>query len=930
MRVPFRLRRTTTPAPATALLLPSHDVGELLRLCAAVGADTLPPVYAAADGFLVLLPTPTDAPFAGTVRLRGLSAHLLLPVDADLVPALLPDEAAALVRDRGLVFLPGGRVLGFAPDQPLTAAALLRAGPVRRDPWQPLPPRPTLAERIESMRLDLPAPTPDDLLDAGGEGIGTEEPRPADAGPARRALGRAALAAGRGLVRLGRMLHLPSVASLGAKWVQQALAHVPRLSEAVLGRQEAALRELLRQFREGRIEEALRHALPLGTPGDRGDTPYDSAQLPTHNLIYSLREIADVGRGPAGVWLGGFDIQRELTREYHRAAEAATRRGDYRRAAYIYGKLLREYRLAANVLMQGGLHRDAAVLYLNKLGDQRAAARAYEAAGELDRALELYRQVGEHVPAGDLLRRTGDEEAAVAEYLCAAEALVRSTGGYLQAAELLLTRARRPDLARQYLHFGWNARPHADDVACALRLARLYAEEDSPRQLVGLVVEAEHYFGPPGHEADARRFFNEVASLAEQPRLAGVREELRDRALLGLAAKLRERAEREVHPGNLAFHMLGPAGPWPPAVVTDADVALKRAVRRTDRGRPGLEVVEISTDIGDGGNVVTAGGLATVVPLAEGVVTAACSAAASGEVFVGFASGAVYGFRPSEGAVRCVSDGGPPVTSLAVDTQGEWVVVLRAADGEALLASYGLSGDSAYVCDTEYPVECTGPAGLSSAVHLADGSLLVGLWDEDRFRLFKGHRLLPWDRFKPTVPSPPTAVVLRPAPDPAACGPALFWLHGRSLSFFAGLGEEPSPDTLGWHGGPLSELGLRSIAPLAWQQTGPDYLELAGVDEGALYWSRHRYGRDGCRRVAVSVSKPAERYLACALVHRGVMAGVTRATVTWLRAGKSPLTAWAVTRVPLPNPVICFPSPVTGELLVVCRDGTLVRLPVPN
>ena len=56
-------------------------------------------------------------------------------------------------------------------------------------------------------------------------------------------------------------------------------------------------------------------------------------------------------------------MQRELAAEYRKAAEQAIRRGDYRRAAFIYGKLLRDYRTAANVLMQGGLHHDAAVLF---------------------------------------------------------------------------------------------------------------------------------------------------------------------------------------------------------------------------------------------------------------------------------------------------------------------------------------------------------------------------------------------------------------------------------------------------------------------------------------------------------------------------------------------------------------------------------------
>src|SRR4030095_346484 len=93
-------------------------------------------------------------------------------------------------------------------------------------------------------------------------------------------------------------------------------------------------------------------------------------------------------------------------------AEAAARAGDYRRAAFIYGRLLSDYPRAAAVLAQGGLHRDAALIYLHKLHDYLAAARAYEAAGDVDRALALYRKCGEHALAGDLLRGAGEEDTA--------------------------------------------------------------------------------------------------------------------------------------------------------------------------------------------------------------------------------------------------------------------------------------------------------------------------------------------------------------------------------------------------------------------------------------------------------------------------------------------------------------------------------------
>ena len=61
-------------------------------------------------------------PEPGAIRLRERTAAFYLPADADLVPALLDDEANGLVRDWGLVFLPDSRVLLFDRHAPVDLA----------------------------------------------------------------------------------------------------------------------------------------------------------------------------------------------------------------------------------------------------------------------------------------------------------------------------------------------------------------------------------------------------------------------------------------------------------------------------------------------------------------------------------------------------------------------------------------------------------------------------------------------------------------------------------------------------------------------------------------------------------------------------------------------------------------------------------------
>src|SRR5579864_8975766 len=119
MKVAYQLRPRTHAEPAVALLLPGRRAEDALWLCASLKLEVLPPIYRVADGLLIKLPRPFEGRVAGVVRLRGLSADLLLPVDADLIPPLLPDEASALVRQRGLVFLPGDRVLKYRPAEPV-------------------------------------------------------------------------------------------------------------------------------------------------------------------------------------------------------------------------------------------------------------------------------------------------------------------------------------------------------------------------------------------------------------------------------------------------------------------------------------------------------------------------------------------------------------------------------------------------------------------------------------------------------------------------------------------------------------------------------------------------------------------------------------------------------------------------------------------
>jgi hypothetical protein len=900
MNVAFQLRQRPDAEPATALLLLRRDAAALFALCARLGADPLPTVHDTADGLLLVLDRPTTAAVPHALRLRALCPHLLVPVDADLSPQLHGDELRGLVRDRGLVLLPGGRVLAFAPAAPLPLAALVELPVMRQTAWQPLPEAPRAAERIVSIRLELPLPPPEALLDAGAGDIGSEEPRPSAGGMLDSIAANVQSRVGRSLMGLGGLPGLGFLARWGARMVGRAMERVPRLSESLLGKQEAALRELLRLFRAGKLDDALKRALPLGGPAERGGSAAGDARLPLHNLFYSLANILGPG-GPPSVWYGGFDVQRELAMQYRKAAEEAANRGDHRRAAFIYGKLLGDYRAAADCLARGGLHADAAHLYLHKLHDLPAAAREFERAGDIDQSVRLWRQVGDHAAAGDVLRRAGDEETAFAEYTIAADRLAER-GSFLEAAELMQARAQRPDRAETYLQLGWGVRPLGNSLACGNRLARLHADRRAGDALLSLTREARAFYDSPGHQAPARDFYHLAAGLADEPALASVRGEVRDLALLGLATKVREAVAAENRAGDVVSRLLGAGGAFAAPVVSDARFAVNALVRQPDRERRPRAW--------------------NIVNLGMGHVTATCAAAATGEVFVGFDTGQVVCFRPSASTVVTLTAGANlPVIGMTCDATGAVVVVQSIVRD----TPRGSDGPSDEAWTTVYHSR---NAGWESAPGRALYVLGRGVCRDDVDWLWCG-----WDEYEDLF-------LIRP-------GTAAHWvkldsfLRGRVPASVALLQDEGvicavfAAGSLWYHRirfySPIlatffeTHLGWTPQSPVSWLRG--DDLELAALGaEGAVHWSRLKFGDVGLK--ATATLSAADGYKAATLVRPGLVAAVGGGCIDWLRAGRN-FQQTNRTVLDLGRVVACHASLPTSELLMVTADGRLHRVPLP-
>ncbi len=938
VQVPFHLHRVERAQACAGLLLLSTEIDDLLAVCGRIGTDPLPPIFQVASGFLLIADEVPQSLPPKTIRLRRMSENCYLPVDADLVPALHHEEAVDLTRQRGLVFLPGGQCLAFQPDQPLSPIALIQMPAPKRDEWQPFPDVHNLAERLTNITRVVPEITLDDILGAGGAGIGEEVPRPPRKGALKTAAGKLAMGVGKGIAGLGAALGLGALARLGAGIMGAAAAAVPRLTEALLGKQEAALRELLRRFREGKIDEALKNALPMG--GDQMGTVHNSDQLPTHDIKWSLGNVFGSG-GPASLWVGGQDVLRDLAAEYRKAAQAALAQGDHRRAAFIYAKLLNEVRTAADILSKGGLHRDAAILYRDLIKEPRWAAREFEAAGEFDEAVRLYRQVGDHEQAGDLLRRMGEEQQAIDEYHTAARRLVDDQRDYLKAGDLMLRKTGRPDLAGAYFAIGWRererSRTHVENaVPCAVRLAEIFAFAEPLEPFWAHLDEVEHYLAKPGNVPATANFFNTIMKLADQPHLGAHRADLRDRCKLALAGKLCDYvryAGRSGQPGHSISALFGNSGHWPAAVVADANHALRRALKITDADsnseRP-----------------------SNSVRLGNDTVTAAAFAPAAGDIIVGFANGQVVSFHPQSGQCSLIAHAGPEaIEAIAVDGAASTIVTASGHDaenGSVRLRAYRRNDRDQvqYCAERAYQQQGLGWCYLSPIVQKI-GSRVARTWLSTPAGLveFSATVLIPNERLTDSEdPQPPIYLTLpvieelrtwtspsSPVIESGASTLVEQW-HMPQIRFedrdvvWSGISVH-----VGWR---PAEVGL-SHPQLAWLQPSSDQLEFAGIDqEGTLHWSEiaFRPGEKVAEHRTLASRRPGG-YRAVAIWKPGMVIGVTAENlVCWLRATRAGFQEWSTsTRLSVPaKAVACFPSRSTGEVVVVLADGEAVRVGAPG
>jgi hypothetical protein len=560
--------------------------------------------------------------------------------------------------------------------------------------------------------------------------------------------------------------------------------------------------------------------------------------------------------------------------------------------------------MAADVLSRGGLHHDAAQIYLKALHNFLAAAREFELAGDVDRALQLYRQQGERVRAGDLLRRMGEEDLAVAEYRQAAELLVATGKSWNQAGELMLQKAQRPDLAQHYFEKGWQERPSGVSfLECGRHLLDLHAERGDHPALLGLVGEAEECFQVRGNETATSFLFNHVARLAERPALADVREELVDRSLMMLARKVRESSA-----GTSVVPLMFPVSTaWPTNQVTDADFALKSVLRLAGRKGPAQP---FCSRVGVEGVV--------------SVVRAVCQSPATEEIFLGFENGTIACYNPkTDKATLLERLSGPVHQLIGSDDAAQLIVMSGCSDGV-----FHLDGYEREVCWTRRNSRNLGGiVGLPWIMHtLGVGAKgVVGVWRADiGVQLLSSKTLLPLATLDiSTAFQRPLLGFFLPAVHPRS--PGLMIFDGQEMWHCANVDvlhfEYPKICSIALH--PAGS--MLSVPNVHCLRAGQDTFEVVALGQGgSLAWVK--FGHQDGELSHFMTKHCAGSFSGAALVHPGLIVAVDNQGLMGLRATETGVKEVARQPLKLDSTIACFVCQAAREVIVVGGRGAITKV----
>lgn len=195
----------------------------------------------------------------------------------------------------------------------------------------------------------------------------------------------------------------------------------------LLGAQHAAyMRRMLAMFDEGRLDEALRHAIPLG--GESLGQAFGRLG-PRQDL-----RLGERGGAATSVDFGA-DLEAHLRSLYRRSAQQLETAGRIDEAVFVLAELLKSRQEALDLLERHGRAADAAELAFRWDMPPAQIVRLYALAGDWKKAVLVARRDGAFAAAVDLLQARWPQAAAQLR-LAWAEALT-ANGRWLEAVQVI-------------------------------------------------------------------------------------------------------------------------------------------------------------------------------------------------------------------------------------------------------------------------------------------------------------------------------------------------------------------------------------------------------------------------------------------------------------------------------------------------------------
>lgn len=475
----------------------------------------------------------------------AIGSKLFIPVHASLHPVLSDDELNDLLIWEWQVFHPGIGFVGFNKEDQQEPVNLLSFAEQRNTSWEHAHPGLPAMAKLHEISVDNPEENK--LLDQLQESIDIQ-PLSEIPGVIKPPTGFMAF-----LDVIAKMFMLPiwlilkilslfplnPIAPLPNNWIQRFMnwmesendggnrsskagsrgdkGNTPTRDNLEKSRNRE-LERLLKLFDED-MDEALRYAIPLASKYANRGSATPSGRLGSRDTNFNVNRL---GGGERADGWNVDNYAESLTTKYHKAAQQAEEKGDFKKAAYIYANLLGNFQAAARVLEQGQYYREAAILYREHLHKPLEAAQCLEKGGLLLEAIEGYKELEQYEKTGDLFLLLAQPEKAT-QYFRKSTDVALLQQDYQKAALILDKKLHLPEEACARLLDGWSAGYKQEDCLTMYFQMIMRTEEE---QLPEYLLKIYEHHTPVNRQSSFLSVLVEVNKATANPAAKEIAREL--------------------------------------------------------------------------------------------------------------------------------------------------------------------------------------------------------------------------------------------------------------------------------------------------------------------------------------------------------------------------------------------------------------------